>query len=131
MNKKMSADTNALNWFEIAVNDMERASKFYETIFDVKLIPAEMPGAKLAMFPTNGSNGTVGGSLVQSNRHHPSSVGSIIYLNANPDLQAVLSRIEKIGAKVVMPKTRINEDAGYMAFFTDSEGNTVGLHSYE
>jgi predicted enzyme related to lactoylglutathione lyase len=131
MGKKMSAETNALNWFEIAVNDMDRASKFYESIFDVKLVPMDAPGMKMSMFPTNMSNGTVGGSLVQSNMHHPSSVGSIVYLNANPDLQAVLNRIEKSGAKVVMPKTRINEDAGYMAFFTDTEGNTIGLHSNE
>lgn len=131
MSKKMGPDTNALNWFEIAVNDMDRATKFYETILDIKLNPLETPGFKMAMFPSNGSNGTVSGSLVQSKMHHPSSVGSIIYLNANPDLQAVLNRIEKVGAKVVMPKTHIDGDnaGGYMAFFTDSEGNTVGLHS--
>lgn len=129
MNNKMSAETNAVNWFEIPVKDITRATKFYETIFEIKMAPMEMMGMKMAMFPTNGSNGTVGGSLVQSQMHHPSETGMVIYLNANPDLQVVLDQIEKAGGKVAMPKTLINEQTGYMAFFADTEGNTVGLHS--
>ena len=56
------------------------------------------------------------------------AVGAKIYLNGNPDLSDALSRIEKAGGKVTMPKTQIGE-FGFMAFFTDTEGNTVALHS--
>ena len=66
----MSADTNALNWFEIAVTNLARATKFYETIFDIKMIPADMGGMKMAMFPPDSMNGSVGGALVQSEMHH-------------------------------------------------------------
>ena len=129
MSAKMSAETNALNWFEISVADMERATKFYEQSFDIKLQPAEMSGMQINMFPANGMNGGVGGSLVKSQMHHPSATGAVIYLNANPDLQHIADRIEKEGGKIIMPKMLINEQTGYMAIFTDTEGNTVGLHS--
>jgi len=129
MSKKMSTDTNAINWFEIAANDIDRAKKFYEAIFDVQLTSMEMMGMKMAMFPPNGTNGTVGGSLVQSKMHKPGSGGTVLYLNANPDLESVLKRVEKAGGKITMSKTLIDPNTGYMGFITDSEGNTVGLHS--
>jgi predicted enzyme related to lactoylglutathione lyase len=129
MSSKMSKDTNALNWFEISVTDIARATRFYEAIFEIKMQPMEMMGMKMAMFPSDSSNGSVGGALVQSEMHKPSTMGAIIYLNANPDLQLVVNRIEKAGGKVTMPKTLIDEQTGNMAFFTDTEGNKVGLHS--
>lgn len=131
MSKKMSADTNALNWFEIAVTDIARAKNFYEKIFEVELSEMEMAGMKMAMFPSQGKNGTVGGALVQSQMHKPSMTGCVVYLNANPDMQHVLNRIESAGGKITMPKTLIDEQTGYMAFFADTEGNNVGLHSNE
>jgi len=129
MTKKISAETNAINWFEIAVTDIARAKKFYETILEIEMTPMEMMGMKMAMFPYDGSKGTVGGALVQSEMHTPSATGAVIYLNANPDLDLVFNRIEKAGGKISMPKTLIDKNTGYMAFFTDTEGNTVGLHS--
>ena len=83
---------------------------------------------KMAMFPTNAQSGKSGGGLCQSEMHVPSKTGSFIYLNANPDLQLVIDRIEENGGKIVMPKTGIGEN-GFMGFFEDSEGNVVGLHS--
>ena len=129
MSKKMDTDTNALNWFEIPAKDIERAKKFYEAIFDIKMETMDMNGMKMAMFPFSPEGGKISGALVQSQFHTPSATGAIIYLNGNPDLQQVLDRMEKAGGKVNMPKTLIKEEIGYMAFFSDSEGNTVGLHS--
>ncbi len=129
MSKKMGADTNALNWFEIPATDITRATTFYENIFEIKMHQMEMMGMKMAMFPPDGSAGTVGGGIAQSDMHKPVSGGTIVYLNANPDLQTVLDRVEKSGGKVAMPKTKISDDIGFMAFFTDTEGNYIGLHS--
>jgi predicted enzyme related to lactoylglutathione lyase len=50
-------------------------------------------------------------------------------LNGNPDLSLPLSKVAAAGGKVVMPKTKISDDIGYMAFFIDPEGNSIGLHS--
>jgi uncharacterized protein len=128
MNEKMSPGTNALNWFEIPAIDISRAKKFYEDIFEIKMEEMEMPGMKYAMFPFDPMNAKVAGGLAQSPMHTPSATGSIIYLNANPDLQKVLDRIEKAGGKITMPKTSIGQN-GFMAFFTDSEGNIMAIHS--
>ena len=97
----------------------------------IEMTELEILGMKLAIFPYNNSNGTVGGTLVQSQMHKPGKNGIFIYLNANPDLQTVLDKIEKACGKITMPKTLIDEQSGYMAFFTDTEGNNIGLHSNE
>lgn len=128
MNEKMSGSTNALNWFEIPVLDIARAKEFYETIFEIKMESMEMEGMQYAMFPFNPEYSKVSGGLAQSPMHIPSSTGSIIYLNANPDLQIVLDRVERAGGKINMPKTDIGEN-GFMTFILDTEGNAIGLHS--
>lgn len=124
----MSSQTNTINWFEIPATDISRAKVFYETIFEVQMEEMEMPGMKYAMFPFDPTKGKIAGGLAQSPMHIPSSTGSIVYLNANPDLQNVLDRVENAGGKISMPKTSIGPN-GFMAFFTDSEGNTIALHS--
>ena len=128
MNERMSPETNAINWFEISVTDISRAKKFYESIFEIQMEEMEMPGMKYAMFPFDPMKGKVAGGLAQSPMHTPGTTGSIIYLNANPDLQKVLDRIEKAGGTITMPKTSIGQN-GFMAFFMDSEGNAMALHS--
>jgi predicted enzyme related to lactoylglutathione lyase len=125
----MTDKENSLNWFEISVADISRAKKFYETIFGIEMREQEMMGMKMAFFPAGDMNGKVSGSLVQSPSHKPSADGAKIYLNGNPDLENALSKIEAAGGKVVMPKTKISDDIGYMAFFVDTEGNAVALHS--
>jgi predicted enzyme related to lactoylglutathione lyase len=125
----MTEKENALNWFEISVTDIKRATKFYETIFGIKLEQQEMMGMKMAFFPAENMNGKVSGGLVQGPMHKPSMDGAKIYLNGNPDLSNALSKIEAAGGKVTMPKTKISDDIGHMAFFIDTEGNSVALHS--
>ena len=124
----MSSSTNAINWFEIPATDISRAKTFYETIFEITMHEMEMPDMKYAMFPFDSKSTKVSGAIAKSSFHTPSTNGAIIYLNANPDLQKVLDRIEKAGGKITMPKTSIGGN-GFMAFFTDSEGNGMALHS--
>lgn len=125
----MNEQTNSLNWFEIPVTDMARAKHFYQVAFGIHMHEEVMMNMTMAYFPFSPKSGHVSGALVKSDFHKPSGEGSIIYLNANPDLSDVLQRIEAEGGKVLMPKTLINGDIGYMAFFSDTEGNTVALHS--
>ncbi len=128
MNEKMSSSTNAINWFEIPVTDVARAKKFYEQIFDIAMEEMEMSGMKYVMFPFDPMNPKVAGGLAKSPMHTPGTTGPILYLNANPDLQNVLSRVEKSGGKITMPKTSIGQN-GFMAMFIDTEGNGIALHS--
>jgi uncharacterized protein len=57
--------------------------------------------------------------------------GTTVYLNANPDMGSVLEKVEMEGGKILMPKTSISPEIGFMAFFADTEGNRVALHSQQ
>jgi predicted enzyme related to lactoylglutathione lyase len=104
--------------------------KFYETIFNIQMMDMpEMMGMKMAGFPAEMGSGKANGALAQSPMHKPSMDGCVIYLNANPDIDAVINRIEGAGGKIVMPKTSIGKEIGNMAFFVDTEGNKMGLHA--
>ena len=117
---------NALNWFEIPVSDIERAKKFYNVIFEIDLIPMEAgDGFPMGMFPAEDG---VSGAIIQGEGYTPSTEGSLVYLNGGDDLNIVLGRIEAAGGQVVMPKTDIGEN-GFVAYFIDTEGNRVALHS--
>lgn len=119
---------NALNWFEIPVEDFDRARKFYGTIFETELQTHEMGNAKLAFLPCGPGTG-VGGALAKEDTAKPSMNGTLVYLNANPDLIPVLERIEPAGGKIILPRTQVTEEIGYVAVFQDTEGNRVALHS--
>lgn len=118
---------NAVNWFEIPANDIDRAVKFYSSVLDTELQKQEMMGTKMAFF-TNEAEG-VGGSICSGEGYTPSANGAKIYLNGGEDLSEPLSRVEAAGGKVVLPKTKITDEIGYMATFIDTEGNSVSFHS--
>ena len=122
---------NAVGWFEIPVNNMERAIAFYEKVFEVKLDRNTMGEHDMAWFPwVDGGYGS-GGSLV----YHPefykcSKDGVLIYLTANSgDLANELARVNDAGGLVVGEKEQISEEHGFMAIVIDSEGNRIALHS--
>ena len=122
---------SAVNWFQIPASDIVRAKRFYETICDCALERLEAgPGMEMWSFAADRQQGEVGGAIVAGEGAVPSPTGTAVFLNANPDLQAVLDRVEGAGGKILMPKTAIGmEGVGHFAMIADSEGNTVGLHS--
>lgn len=126
----MAFKKNAISWFEIPSANLARAQKFYETIFGVTLIPMDMDAIKMRMFPLDDMAG-VGGAIVDSGGFHKPSTtdGPLIYLNGNPDVQNVLDKVEQAGGKIMVPKTEISPEYGFMAVFIDTEGNRIGLHS--
>ena len=71
----------------------------------------------------------MGGCIVYRAHQKPVADGSLVYLNAEGKLDATLKRAEKMGAKVLVPRTAIPGGFGYFACLQDSEGNHVGLHS--
>ncbi len=122
---------NAISWFEIPTTDIDRAQKFYEAIFGITMMPMDMPNIKMRMFPLDDMMTQVGGALVDSGGFHKASAtdGPLIYLNANPDVQNVLDKVVAAGGSIMVPKTEISPEYGFMAVFMDTEGNRVALHS--
>ena len=133
---KLSANTNAVTWFEIPVKNMKRAKEFYENILNIKLVDTggEKQGEEMVLFPRlpdvpMGRTDMVSGSLIKSDRLHPSGDGILIYLNANPSIDKVIARIEKAGGKIILPKTK--NPAGWVCIFSDAEGNKMGIYAGE
>ena len=122
---------HAISWFEIPTTDIDRAQKFYESIFGITMIKMDVPNLKMRAFPLDNPMEGVGGTIVQTDGFHiPSATaGPLIYLDANPDVQIVLDKVEAAGGKVLVPKTEISEDYGFMGVFLDTEGNRIALHS--
>jgi len=122
---------NAISWFEIPAIDLNRAQKFYETIFNIQMIPLDTQNFQMRMFPIEDMMNGIGGAISKAEGfYQPSATdGTLVYLNANPDVQNVLDKIEAAGGKIIVPKTQISPEYGYMAVFIDTEGNRVALHS--
>ncbi|MFZ6013409.1 MAG: VOC family protein [Bacteroidota bacterium] len=118
--------SNAINWFEIPATNLKRAVKFYGEVLDAELQPMENNGLQMAFFPA--SDNGVGGCVTYGNGNKPNAEGTIVYLNGGDDLAKPLSRVEKAGGKVIMPKTSIGPN-GFMAIISDTEGNRVAFHS--
>lgn len=118
---------NAINWFEVPVKNFDRAKKFYEAILGAEMQTIEAMGMKSAFFPADLQDG-IGGCIIKGDGYEPTNKGTLVYLNGGDDLSVPLLKVEAAGGKILMPKTAIGPH-GFMAHFTDSEGNKVALHS--
>ena len=122
---------SAISWFQIPATDIARAKKFYETVCGLELEQLlASPGMEMWGFPADWEKGEISGALVCGEGAVPSATGTAVFLNADPDLQVMLDRVEAAGGRIIIPKTAIGMDgAGAFAMIADTEGNTVGLHS--
>jgi len=118
---------HGITWFEIPALGFQRAKKFYETVLEVPVHEQEVGQALMGFLGTHEDG--INGAIVAHEWYIPSEHGVLIYLDAGEDLNHMLARAEGAGASVIISKTRISEDMGYMAVFRDPEGNRIALHS--
>lgn len=123
------AKSNAVGWFDIYVNDMNRAVSFYESVLQQKLESIGDPTGETQMmsFPADMSVYGAGGALVKSNYARPGLGGTLVYLSVE-DCSEEESRVASAGGKVIRPKFSIGE-FGWVTLLEDTEGNRVGLSS--
>lgn len=122
-------ENNIGGWFEIPVENMDRAVKFYEEVFQCKMQRMPMGTQEMAWFPfTPEGKGAAGTLMFNPEFYKPSQEGTLIYLSCE-DVSNELGRIEKAGGKVLQAKKEISPEYGFMALFIDCEGNRVALHS--
>jgi len=124
---------NVFGWIEIPVSDMDRAIKFYRTVFGFDLHRNQMGELEMAWFPSTEDQNVPGaaGSLVYHKEFYkPSQDGALVYFSSpSGDAEKELSKVEAAGGKILVPKKQISPDVGYMGIFIDSEGNRVAIHS--
>ncbi len=121
---------NVIGWVEIPVVDMDRAKRFYETVFGFEIQVHEFNELLMGWFPMAEGKMGASGSLVKHEEWYtPSDTrGPLVYFSS-ADLQRELDRVGEAGGIVVQPKTQISEEFGFMGVFLDSEGNRIALHS--
>ncbi len=113
---------------------MQRAVKFYKTVFNVKLEKVEMnyPIGKVEMawFPFDNIPGSPGALIKNEKWIKPNLEGVLVYFTTpSGDLDKDLEKIEAYGGKVISTKHKISDEIGYVALFIDSEGNKIAMHS--
>lgn len=115
-----------ITWFEIPVADIKRAVDFYSKVFGWEIEITEAGSHQYAFFsyPEN----RTGGSLTRGENYDPGPLGPVIFLYGGRNLDKPLSRVEKAGGKILMSKQSVGEH-GYTAWFLDTEGNRIGMHS--
>lgn len=125
---------NPVVWFEIYVDDMARARRFYEAMLQQVLAPLTAPeggasesGMQMLAFPSRMENGGAAGALVKMAGFGPGPGGTIVYFTC-ADCAVEAARAEAAGGAIVQDKFAIGEH-GFCALVKDSEGNIVGLHS--
>lgn len=116
-----------VNWIEIPAADFERACGFYGSLLDAPLQRMPLGDAWYGLFPTKDRANA--GAVVASAHHQPGTHGVTIYLDGGGDLDRVLRRVEPLGGRVVLQKTWLGEEAGFVGLFMDPEGNRIGVHS--
>ncbi|NIF70082.1 MULTISPECIES: VOC family protein [unclassified Burkholderia] len=120
--------TRAISWFEIPTHDLDRATRFYETLLDKRLKRENFGGSLLAIFEHD--DGQTGGALVQDPLgSKPAAAGPVLYLDAGESAQAALERARRAGGIVEGAVIELPREIGYIAYVLDTEGNRIGLHA--
>lgn len=120
---------NAIGWFDIYVEDMERAVAFYEEVFEQKLEKIVDPTEETQMmgFPADMKAYGASGALVKSKHSHPGVGGTMVYFSVE-DCSVQESRVVAAKGQIVRSKFSIG-DFGWVTLCVDTEGNMFGLNS--
>jgi predicted enzyme related to lactoylglutathione lyase len=120
---------NPVIWFEIYVQEMERAKRFYESVFQVTLSRINTPDMEMWSFPMEMNQVGAGGALVKMAGVPSGGNSTLVYFSC-ADCAVEEARVASSGGKVEKGKFSIGE-FGFIALVYDSEGNMIGLHSMQ
>lgn len=123
----MPMKINPVVYFEIPVNDVERAMKFYHAVFGFEFKKTCIDHNDMALFPFESGAEGITGALAKGQIYVPAKKGVLIYF-ATEDIEETLALAVKNGGKMLYPKTSVGE-LGFVAEFGDCEGNRIALHS--
>lgn len=120
---------NPIGWFEIYADDLPRAKKFYETVFQTKLEKLGTPDSNLEMWAFPGSNDAPGATgTICKMKDFEARRGSVLVYFSCADCGVEEKRVVEAGGKIQRPKMNIGQ-YGFISLVFDTEGNMIGLHS--
>lgn len=121
--------SNPVGWFEIYVQDMDRARAFYESVLELSLAKLDSPGMDMLAFPMNQASYGASGALVKM-AGFASGGNSVLTYFSCTDCAVEAGRVVAAGGRLQKPKTSIGQ-YGFIALAVDTEGNMFGLHSMQ
>ncbi|TBW12693.1 VOC family protein [Azotobacter chroococcum subsp. isscasi] len=122
-------NNNPVGWFEIYVQDMDRAKAFYESVFDLQLTRLDSPDMEIWAFPMQADRYGAPGALVRM-PGFPSGANSVLVYFSCADCAMEAAKVANSGGKVEKEKFSIGE-YGHIALVRDTEGTMIGLHSMQ
>lgn len=122
----MTKKCNPVVYFEIPVTDIDRAIKFYKSVFNFTFEREIIDSNEMALFPFEEENTGISGALAKGEIYKPTNDGVVIYFNTE-NIDKTLKIAIESGGQMLYPKTS-NGDLGFVAEFEDSEGNRIALH---
>ena len=120
---------NPVGWFEIYVQDLDRAKMFYESVFQLKLEELNVPGMEIWSFPMDLNRWGAGGALVKMDGFPSGGNSTLVYFSCE-DCSIEESRATQFGGRIHRNKMSIGE-YGFISLVLDTEGNMFGLHSLQ
>lgn len=105
---------------EIPAADQAITGKFYQGLFGWKINP--MPDMNYTMWEAGDGSGGGFPSVTDI------PAGQVTVYIDSPDIEADLKNVEKLGGKVIHPKTEI-PGMGWYAMFKDPTGNVLALYT--
>ena len=121
----MVKKSNPVVYFEIPVNDMNRAIKFYTTVFNFDLNKEIIDKNEMALFPFVDENSGISGALAKGEIYKPTKDGVVIYFKTE-NIEQTLQLATSNGGQILYPKT--DNGIGLVAEFEDTEGNRIALY---
>jgi predicted enzyme related to lactoylglutathione lyase len=134
-----------IKWFEIPVEDLQRAVAFYSNVFRVSFEIQDFSGIRHAIFKKEHEELNLSGALVEIGKFNNEQIGPILFFDANSGMTDIIDQVIENGGEVllkktlirnvtvdgsfIIPKTLIDGETGYFSYVMDSEGNKLGLYS--
>ena len=120
--------SNPVRWFEIYVQDMPRARRFYEAVFQTTLTKLDSQTMEYWTFPQMiMDHAGTSGALVKAEGAPSGGNSTRVYFGCD-DCALEVQRAVKAGGRIKQDKMSIGQ-YGFMALVFDTEGNVIGLHS--
>lgn len=125
--KEKNMKSNPVVYFEIPVNDRERAEQFYTAVFGFSFEKEMIDGYEMSLFPFEEKQSGITGALAKGDVYKPSKDGIIIYFKTE-NIDKTLAEAVRHGGKVLYPKKTDEKNGFAVAEFEDPEGNRIALH---
>jgi uncharacterized protein len=123
---KMTPTKNPVTYFEIPVQDLDRAIKFYNSVFEFQFEKDSIDGNEMAFFPQDENGKGISGALAKGKTYKPSKNGTLIYFDSE-NIEKTLLNVTENSGTILYPKTSIGA-LGFVAEFEDCEGNRIAIH---